>query len=212
MEIRYDLIPPHGLNEVNKVFSAKLGKYEKNKWKDGITWSEVLSNLKKHLIEYEQGNDFTNDGLLNMAHVAEDALILCEYYKIYPQGDDRDLSKIKNCVIGCDLDDVIFDFHKAYEEKFNTKLSDYWNGDYNILDNLEELKKDKDFWVNLPVKHQEIPFEIDYYVTARSIPDEWTKESIQKNNLPKAPIISVNWNESKIKVLKDKNITIMIDD
>ena len=212
MEIRYDLIPPHGLNEVNKVFSTKLEKYEKNKWKDGIAWSEVLSNLKKHLIEYEQGNDFTDDGLLNMAHVAEDALILCEYYKIYPQGDDRDLSKIKNCIIGCDLDDVIFDFHKAYEEKFNTKLSDYWNGDYNILDNLEELKKDKDFWVNLPVKHQEIPFEIDYYVTARSIPDEWTKELIQKNNLPKAPIISVNWNESKIKVLKDKNITIMIDD
>lgn len=29
MEIRYDLIPPHGLNEVNKVFSTKLEKYEK---------------------------------------------------------------------------------------------------------------------------------------------------------------------------------------
>ena len=80
MEIRYDLIPPHGLNEVNKVFSTKLEKYEKNKWKDGIAWSEVLSNLKKHLIEYEQGNDFTDDGLLNMAHVAEDALI---FYNIH---------------------------------------------------------------------------------------------------------------------------------
>ena len=147
-----------------------------------------------------------------MAHVAEDALILCEYYKIYPQGDDRDLSKIKNCIIGCDLDDVIFDFHKAYEEKFNTKLSDYWNGDYNMNNNLKELQKDKDFWVNLPVKQQEIPFEIDYYITARSIPDEWTKESIQKNNLPKAPIISVPWNVSKIEKLKELGCTIMCDD
>lgn len=212
MEIRYDLIPPHGLNEVNKVFSTKLEKYEKNKWKDGIAWSEVLSNLKKHLIEYEQGNDFTNNGLLNMAHVAEDALILCEYYKIYPQGDDRDLCKIKNCIIGCDLDDVIFDFHKAYEEKFGTKLSDYWNGDYNMSDNLKKLQKDKEFWVNLPVKQQEIPFEIDYYITARSIPIEWTQEAIQKHNLPKAPIISLEWNQSKLETLKKLGVSIMLDD
>jgi hypothetical protein len=211
-DIRYDLVPVHGLSAVNKVFSSKLMKYSKNKWKDGLAWTDVLSNLKKHLLEFEQGHDFTADGLLNMAHVAEDALILCEYYKIYPQGDDRNLSKIKNCIIGCDLDDVIFDFHKAYEERFHTKLSDYWNGDYNMSENLKTLQKDKDFWINLPLKQKEVPFEIDYYITARSIPNEWTEESIQRNNLPKAPIISVNWDESKLEVLKKLGVSIMIDD
>lgn len=212
MDIRYDLVPVHGLEEVNKVFTKKLEKYEKNAWQDGLSWTDILSNLKKHLMEIELGKDFADDGLLNAAHVAEEALILCEYYKIYPQGDDRRLTKIKNCIIGCDLDDVIFDFKGAYEKKFNTKLSDYWKGDYNMSENLKSLQKDKDFWVNLPVKHQEIPFEIDYYVTARSIPTEWTQESIQRNNLPKAPIISVKWDESKLNVLKSKNINLFIDD
>lgn len=212
MNKRFDLVPVHGLEAVYEVFSKKLEKYEKNKWQDGLSWTDVLSNLKKHLLEFEKGCDFTQDGLLNIAHVAEEALILCEYYKIFPQGDDRRLTKIKNCVIGCDLDDVIFDFHGAYEKRFNTKLSDYWNGDYKMSENLKELQNDKDFWINLPVKQQEIPFEIDYYVTARSIPDEWTIEAIQKNNLPKAKVISVDWNESKLEVLKSLKINIFMDD
>ena len=77
-------------------------------------------------------------------------------------------------------------------------------------DNLKELQEDKDFWVNLPVKQQEIPFEIDYYITARSIPDEWTKESIQKHNLPKAPIISLEWNQSKLETLKKLGVSMNV--
>ena len=211
-DIRYDLIPPYGIEEVSKVLTNKLLKYNKNEWKHGLSWSDVLNSLKKHLNAFELGHDYEENNILNIAEVAADALILCEYYKIYPQGDDRDLSKIKNCIIGCDLDDVIFDFHKAYEEKFNTKLSDYWNGDYNMSDNLEKLQKDKEFWVNLPVKQQEIPFEIDYYITARSIPIEWTQEAIQKHNLPKAPIISLEWNQSKLETLKKLGVSIMLDD
>ena len=83
-------------------------------------------------------------------------------------------------------------------------MSDYWDGDYNMSNNLKQLQKDKDFWVNLPVKNYPT-FDIDYYITARSIADEWTQECIQKHNLPKAKIISVPWNESKIDILKSRN-------
>ena len=55
-------------------------------------------------------------------------------------------------------------------------------------------------------------FEVDYYVTARSIPEEWTKEAIAKNNLPMAPIYTLPWNVSKIDTLKKLNASIMIDD
>lgn len=208
--IRYDLIPPRGIEEVSKVLTEKLEKYNKNEWKYGLPWTEVLSSLKKHLTEFEKGNDYTPEDNLSIAEVAASALILTEYFSIYPQGDDRILVPNKP-IICCDLDDVIFSFTEAYESKFGVKMSDYWNGDYNMSENLKSLQKDKDFWVNMPIK-SEVPFEIDYYVTARSIPIEWTQEAIQKNNLPKAPIYSLNWNESKIDTLKSLKCDIMLDD
>lgn len=210
-KLRYDLIPTRGIEEVNKVLTSKLEKYNENEWKKGLPWTEVLSTLKKHLNEFEKGNDFDENGNLQIASVAMQALILSEYFSIYPQGDNRILGMIDKPIIVLDLDDTIFSFRESYEYRFGTKLSDYWNGDYNMSENLKVLQNDKDFWINLPVKH--FPsFEVDYYVTARSIPDEWTQESIQKNNLPKAPIISVPWNVSKIETLKKIGATIMIDD
>ena len=209
--VRYDLIPVQGITEVNKVLTKKLETHEVNEWKYGISWTEVLSSLKKHLTEFELGNDYTENNLLHMAEVAADALILCEYYSIYPQGDDRIIAPVNKPIVGCDLDDVIFDFTGSYEKRFNTKLSDYWNGDYDMGSNLEQLKNEKDFWVNMPVKNRP-SFEIDYYITARSIPVEWTEEAIQRNNLPKAPVYSLPWNVSKIDTLKKLGVDIMIDD
>ena len=209
--VRYDLIPVQGITEVSKVLTEKLKKHEVNEWKYGISWTEVLSSLKKHLTEFELGNDYTEEGLLHMAEVASDALILCEYYSIYPQGDNRIIAPINKPIVGCDLDDVIFDFTGSYEKRFNTKLSNYWNGDYNMSKNLEQLKDEKEFWVNMPVKNRP-SFEVDYYIPARSIPVEWTKEAIQKNNLPKAPVYSLPWNVSKIDTLKELGVDIMIDD
>lgn len=209
--VRYDLIPVQGITEVSKILTEKLKKHEVNEWKYGISWTEVLSSLKKHLTEFELGNDYTKEGLLHIAEVASNALILCEYYSIYPQGDDRIIAPINKPIVGCDLDDVIFDFTGSYEKRFNTKLSNYWNGDYNMGENLEQLKNEKDFWVNMPVKNRP-SFEVDYYITARSIPIEWTKEAIQKNNLPKAPVYSLPWNVSKIDTLKELGVDIMIDD
>lgn len=208
--IRYDLIPAHGSNEVSKVLTKKLEKYGKNKWKEGLPWTEVLSSLKNHLSKFEMGQDFTEEGLLHIAEVASNALILAEFYSIYPQGDDRVIASVNKPIVTVDLDDTIFDFLGSYEARFG-KVSDYWSGDYDMSKNLETLTEDKDFWVNMSVKHRPT-FEVDYYVTARSIPIEWTQEAIQKNNLPKAPIYSLPWNVSKIDTLKSLGANIHIDD
>ena len=210
-KIRYDLIPNFGLEEVHKVFTDKLNKYQKNQWTQGLKWSDVLNSLEHHLMEFKKGNDYNKEGLLNIAEVAMNALILADYYQTFPQGDDRIIKQVNNPVISCDLDDVVFDFLGSYESRFGVKLSSYWNADYNMPDNLKELQQDKEFWINMPIKSQ-IPFEVDYYVTARSIPVEWTQEAIQKNNLPKAPIYSLPWNVSKIETLKKLGVTVHIDD
>lgn len=209
-KIRYDLVPQQGLVEVNKVLTKKLEEHRINEWRHGLLWSDAISVLKRHLSEFELGHDYDENGLLHIASVASQALLIAEMYSCYPQGDDR-VIHTNNPVVCCDLDDVVFAFTESYEKRFNVKLSDYWNGDYNMRENLELLRNEKEFWTNMPIKTS-VPFEVDYYVTARSIPIEWTQEAIQKNNLPKAPIISLPWNVSKIKTLKELGATIMIDD
>lgn len=209
--MRYDLLPPIGTKETIKVLSNKLEKYGKNEWKYGLSWTDVLSSLKKHLLAFEAGEDYTENNLLHIAEVAMNALILAEYYSIYPQGDDRIIAPVNKPIVALDLDDTVFDFSGSYERKFNTKLSSYWSGDYNMSDNLKKLQGDKDFWVNMPVKNTPT-FEVDYYVTARSIPIEWTQEAIQKHDLPKAKIYTLPWDVSKIDTLKSLNVNIMIDD
>ena len=76
-KIRYDLTPQYGIEEVNKILTSKLSKYQENEWKRGMKWTDVLSSLKKHLNQFERGIDYTNEGLLEMAEVATNALILC---------------------------------------------------------------------------------------------------------------------------------------
>ena len=184
-KIRYDLVPAHGIKEISRVLTRKLDTYEENQWKKGMKWTEVLSSLKKHLNEFEMGNDYTEEGLLNIAEVANNALILCEFYHIYPQGDDRIMAPTTKPIVALDLDNVIFD--------------------------LKQLEKDKDFWVNIPILHKPC-FEVDYYITARNIPVEWIEESLQKNGLPCAPVHVVPWDQSKLAHLRDLKIDIFIDD
>ena len=210
-QIRFDLVPQQGLMELNKVLSSKLTEYPADAWRRDLSWRDALSNLKKHLYQFEIGNDFDEKGLLNIAHVASQALLIAEMYSCYPQGDDRIIGTIDHPVICCDLDDCVFDFLGSYQKRFGVELADYWSADYNMGENLKELQNNKDFWTDMPVKNIP-PVEIDYYVTARSIPVEWTMEAIQKNNLPKAKVISLPWNVSKIDTLKEIGCTIMVDD
>lgn len=210
-DIRYDLVPPKGLEEVCKVLTSKLGKYNKNEWKFGLKWSDVLSSLKKHLNEFEQGHDYTQDGTLSIAHVAMNALLICDYYSSFPHGDDRIINKPRKPRIVLDIDDTVLDFRNAIQEKFNIKLNDYWDGSYQIKECLDQLSNDKDFWVNLKPLHK-ITFEPTAYLTSRSIPVEWAKECLEKNGFPCAPVYSVPYNESKVELLKELKADVMIDD
>ena len=194
-KIRYDLVPMRGLNEVNKVLTSKLDKYEVNGWKTGLKWTEVLSSLKKHLTAFELG----------------EALILTEYFFINPAGDNREFLPINRPIVALDIDDVCLDFVGGFESKTGIKLNDYWNGTYEMKDKLTELSTDKEFWTTLKTKHMP-SFEPDLYITSRSIPVEWTKENLERNGFPCAPVYCVPWNESKLDLLKEHNVSILIDD
>lgn len=211
MKIRYDLIPPRGIEEVSKTFTSKLNKYSINQWKYGLKWGEVLSSLKKHLTEFELGNDFDENGNLNMAHVAMQALLLCDYYSSFPQGDDRIIHMPIKPRVVLDIDDTVLDFRNAFQEKFNIKLNDYWDSKYNITDYLDKLENDHAFWVDLKPLHK-VNFEPIAYLTSRSIPVEWAQECLEKNGFPCAPVYSVPYNTSKVEKLKELKADVFIDD
>lgn len=111
-----------------------------------------------------------------------------------------------------DIDDVIFKWQEAYAERFNTKVPKSWGNSNLMKRRLMQLTKEKDYWLNLPVKN--VPnFTPNGFVSARGIPKSWTKESLKINNVPgRSNVHQVNWGESKLELLKNLKCDIFIDD
>lgn len=210
-QINYSLTPVLGVREVSRILTSKLEDHKLQEWRNIKHWSDIISNLKYHLSEFELGNDFDQSGLLNIAHVASDALLLAEMYSCNPQGDDRVIGISTRPIVSLDIDDVCLDFIPAFEKRTGIKLNNYWNGSYQIKEALDILKDDKEFWTTLPTKF--LPdFEPDMYITSRSIPVEWTKENLERNGFPCAPVYCVPFNTSKKDFFIEKKVQIHIDD
>ena len=211
-KLRYDLVPPSANEALAEVLTHGAKKYAERNWEKGLTWMSVIASIERHTAEFKKGNDFDESGLLHAKHALANWAFIIEYYKTHPELDDRPKSwDTSNERIGLDLDGVIFDFDSSYEKRFNVKMNPYWLATYQMGEHLKELEGEKDFWVNLDVKHRS-EFEVTAYITSRVVPVEWIQESIQKNGLPCAPIYTVPWNHSKLEILKSLNINIYIDD
>lgn len=111
-----------------------------------------------------------------------------------------------------DIDDVIFSWYEAYAKAFNTKTPKSWLNSKLMLRRLQILAKNKDFWLNLPIKNKP-NFQPTGFVSARGIPKTWTKESLKINNIPgRSNVHQVHWGQSKVSLLKELNCNIFIDD
>jgi hypothetical protein len=87
---RYDLATPFAQEQYAKVLTVGGLKYGDHNWQNGMPWTTVLASLERHVEKFKAGDDLDDEsGLLHMAHVMTNAAFLIEYYKIYPQGDDR---------------------------------------------------------------------------------------------------------------------------
>lgn len=140
-------------------------------------------------------------------------MILAEYYKIYPQGDNRPIDYKNQMKIGLDLDDVCCDFIGQYM-KYNqlTNPPSHWNFNWDELNNLEKYP-DK-FWLEMKpkVNPKDISFEPSCYITSRHCDKNLTIEWLKKNNFPYAPVYQLKPNESKLETAKKVKINMFIDD
>lgn len=239
---RYELIPHFALNQLADVYTRGAHKYSiyedangnklkgseipladassckliedgADNWRSGLSWTGALDSVKRHIEAYRNGEDYDKElGTLHLANAAWGLFALMEYYKIYPQGDDRKHAYLNRPKIGLDIDDVLSDFCGKWCSHFNAEMPESWGFDRNIGDKFSSL--DKDFWLSIEpkVNPSDIPFEPHCYITSRSIPIEWTIEWLDKNKFPTAPVYSIGFDESKVDVAKKSGCDIFVDD
>ena len=149
-----------------------------------------------------------------MSHAMWNCGALISFAKFYPQGDDRRQSWQRIPRIGLDCDEVLANFVKAYCARYNLGIPHCWNFDRQFAERMEELKQDKDFWLNLEplINHADLPFEPAAYITSRVIPNEWTQEWLDKCGFPVAPVITTTSAFNKAEYCKELGIQIFIDD
>lgn len=210
---RYDLVPKYPLEQIAKVMTRGAEKYAPYNWAKGMPWSECEASLRRHLEAYALGEDFDPEtGLYHLAHLAVNAMFLIDYYRSNPQFDDRPKGYLKTAKIVLDIDEVVCGWTTGYEQKTGKQLKKgYWDSSYGVSKDLLELAKDKEFWLGLPCIARP-DFTPHAYVSSRGIPVEWTQEWIEINGLPTKPVYHVDWNTSKIDVLKKIGAQYFVDD
>lgn len=221
-KVRYDLVPAFAQEQYAKVLTVGAEKYADRNWELGMKWSKVVASLERHLQAIKRGEDYDAEtGLLHSAHVMCNAAFLTEYYKIYPQGDDRPHHYHRIPKIGLDIDEVLCDWVGGWQKCFgkHNTVDDrptFWNFDYSTGDRFKKIPKDEleQIYINLParISPSDIPFEPHCYITSRSVPVELTKQWLQKHGFATAPVYSIGLGESKIEVAKQSGLEIYVDD
>lgn len=215
---RFDLVPSYAQEQYAKVLTMGANKYGDHNWQKGISWSKVIASLERHVKAIKRGEDFDHEsGLLHSAHVMCNAAFLSEYYNIYPEGDDRNPEQFYIPKIGLDIDGVLVEFSGDYLAFFNLDPTPakHWNDPrFRDEERWKVIESNKEFWTNLTpiVTGDDLLFEPICYITARSIPQEWTQEWLDKHGFPRAPLISVGRGISKIDAVKNMELDYFIDD
>ena len=208
-EVKGSLIPQ------DQVSSFEILSDGANNWRNGLGWMGAVASVKRHIQSWESGEDLDKDlGTYHLANAAWGLFALLEYYKIYPQGDDRPHHYLTPKKIGLDIDEVLADWVGHWTTYHGQEVPETWNFDRNIEDKFKALKDNKEFWLSVPIKTpaSDIHFEPHCYITSRSIPKEWTEEWLDRNGFPTVPVYSVGHSESKVKVAKESGIDIFVDD
>jgi len=219
-KLRFDLLPSFALKQIARVFGYGANKYTTEingdyNWKKGLPWMQTCASLERHLQAWKAGEDYDKEsGELHLAHLATNAMFLLEYYKIYPQGDDR--NNAPSPKIGLDIDEVLADWVGAWIERFGEDVPESWNFSYlnGSRFSLFTEYELNDFYLSIKpkIKPSDIPFEPHCYITSRSIPVQITKTWLELNKFPTCPVYSVGFGQSKVEVAKESGIDWFVDD
>ena len=114
--------------------------------------------------------------------------------------------------IGLDIDDTLAGFFDAYKQRFDTDRYPERLKEPNVTKNVARvLKFDREFWLNLPVKHT-CNFIPTLYCTSRVCNKDWSKRWLAKHGFPSSPLYQIFGHKvSKAPRIKGR-VDLFIDD
>jgi len=214
-KLRYDLVPNYAQEQYVRVLTKGATKYAPRNWEKGMAWSKVLASLKRHVAALERGEDRDPEtGELHSAHVMCNAAFLTEYYRIYPQGDDRPHAYLNHPRIGLDIDEVLAHFLEAYCAKYQLPIPTSWMFDHDIMARFDEIMAtEPEFWHNLKprLNPADLPFEPVVYITARPL-DTGVVEWLIKHGFPAVPAVHAIGPQGKVEACRAHNVEVFVDD
>lgn len=87
---RHSLIDPYALNELAKVLTFGAKKYKEHNWRNGLSISETLDSLLRHVEAFNSGEDFDSESTLHhIAHAMCNCMFILWMHKYKPDMDDR---------------------------------------------------------------------------------------------------------------------------
>jgi len=90
------LVPPQMEEGAARAFAFGLKKYAANNWRKGISHSELVSAIKRHINAWNEGEDNADDsGLSHLDHAAADLAMLMNMQTSHPELDDRYKPEVK---------------------------------------------------------------------------------------------------------------------
>ena len=231
-KLRYELISNIALKELAKVYTNGAEKYTEydddgnmifdgsNNWKNGLLWMDCIASAKRHIEKFIEGTDVDEEtNTLHLANACWNLMTIVDFYKSFPQGDDRYKKFLNRPKVGLDVDGVLADFSGSWSNLYpdiNPK-PESWYLDRKIKERFVKMIDEgtlNDFYLNLGklINAKDMLFEPHCYITSRPVPTEITEKWIDFNGFPAKPIYTVDIGKSKVEVAKESGIDIFIDD
>lgn len=89
-KIRYDLLPPEGVEAVSDILTEGAKKYGARNWEGGMDWSRPFGAALRHLFAWWSGeNKDPDSGRSHLWHAATNLFFLITYEKRGIGKDDR---------------------------------------------------------------------------------------------------------------------------
>jgi hypothetical protein len=231
-KLRYELIPSIALKEIAKVYTKGADKYTlrdeegniisdgSNNWRKGQSWMNCIGSANRHIESFVNNVDFDPEtDTYHLANACFNLMAILDFYKTFPHGDDRPKPFLNLPRIGLDIDCVIADFVKAWNDLYDdtdAKPSS-WYMDRKMEKRFAKMKKKgklNKFYLNIPpmFNPKDLPFEPHCYITSRPVPTKVTEKWLDLHGFPRRKVYTVDLRRTKVDAAKESGIDIFIDD
>lgn len=90
-----ELISPYATRGLAKILAHGLVKYAPRNWENGLSWTETIGSLKRHILELELGHNIDDgpegSGLPHVDGIQVNAMFLAHFFHTSTGTDDRAL-------------------------------------------------------------------------------------------------------------------------